>query len=115
MDKLKEIIVKLYDSQPGSGVMEIICDIVCAHNAIKKSESLLVITDEYGYECIDDQVIEERHHWIFESIDEFCHKVLTSAPKGETRHFGIGKVYVDKFLEIREFVSDFANNKEGKQ
>lgn len=115
MDKLKEIIVKLYDSQPGSGVMEIICDIVCAHNAIKKSESLLVITDEYGYECIDDQVIEERHHWIFESVDEFCHKVSTSVPKGENGHFGIGKVYVDKFLEIREFVSDFANNKEGKQ
>ena len=115
MDKLKEIIVKLYDSQPGSGVMEIICDIVYAHNAIKKSESLLVITDEYGYECIDDQVIEERHHWIFESIDKFCHKVSTSVPKGENGHFSIGKVYVDKFLEIREFVSDFANNKEGKQ
>ena len=72
--KKNEVIQELKKGNFSNGVAEIICDVFSSQGTSHKNQSILVILDKYGYECVNDQINEIKHWFIFNSLNEFVER-----------------------------------------
>lgn len=115
--KKNEVIQKLKKGNFSNGVAEIICDVFSSQGTSHKNQSILVILDKYGYECVNDQINEIKHWFIFNSLNEFVERTQMMGnieyPKISKP---VSKIAVGKFLSIRDFISDFVpKDRNGKE
>lgn len=106
----KEIIDKLKNSKSESGVAVITCNVTSPSN--RKSytgQDILVVVDKYQYALNDDKIQNSLHWWIFNSIGDFVRNtIMLSQNVSANDSLRLDKTYINEFLSIGDFTSDFA-------